>query len=114
MRALLGTLTRVTAALSMAVVLLLPQIAYTDTIEEDPSALAMAGDLVIARPLLLAATVIGTAVFIVSLPFSLAGGNAGNAAKTLVLGPGEATFVRCLGCTKSGYKKAVVDADADK
>jgi hypothetical protein len=63
-----------------------------------PTALAMTGDLVLARPALLVMTVVGTATFVVSLPFSLLGGNAGNAANTLVAGPGKATFVRCLGC----------------
>ena len=35
---------RVGLVLSMALVLLMPQMAYSQTIEEDPSALAMAGD----------------------------------------------------------------------
>jgi hypothetical protein len=43
-------------------------------------------------------------VYVATLPFSLLGGNAGEAGKVLVVGPAEATFVRCLGCTKSGYK----------
>jgi hypothetical protein len=37
----------------------------------------MAGDLLVARPLGVLATVAGTAIYVVSLPFSLAGGNAG-------------------------------------
>jgi hypothetical protein len=102
-------LSRAGLALSMAIVLLMPQMAYSQSIEEDPSALAMAGDLIIARPLLLVATVVGTAFYIVSLPFSLAGGNAGKAGETLVLGPAMSTFVRCLGCTRSGYNKDVVN-----
>ncbi|PTS85027.1 multidrug transporter [Pseudomonas sp. HMWF032] len=70
-----------------------------------PKAFSMVGDLVIARPLLIAATVIGAGVFVVTLPFSAAGGNIGEAGKALVVEPGEAAFVRCLGCTTSGYKK---------
>lgn len=93
--------------LGLAALLLLPQMAYSQALDEDPSALAMAGDLVIARPLLLGATVLGSVVYVVSLPFSLAGGNAGEAGETLVVGPAKATFVRCLGCTRSGYKKDV-------
>lgn len=108
MRALINIFSRFAAVISLAVVLVLPQVAYSETIEEKPTALAMTGDLIVARPFLLVATVIGTALFVVSLPFSLAGGNAGEAADTLVLGPAQATFVRCLGCTKSGYKKEVV------
>ena len=41
---------------------------------EAPSGYAMAGDLLIARPLLIAGTIIGTGVFLVSLPFSALGG----------------------------------------
>lgn len=107
MRALAEKWSRLTAVLSLALVLVAPQIGYSQTVEEEPTALAMVGDLVLARPLLLAFTVVGTAAYIISLPFSLAGGNAKAAAETLVIGPGEATFVRCLGCTKPGYKKDI-------
>ena len=105
---------RLATLFGLSLVLLLPQIGYSQAVEEKPSALAMTGDLVIARPLLLVTTVVGTAVYLVSLPFSLAGGNAAEAGKTLVLGPAEATFVRCLGCTRSGYKKDVVDIDGEE
>lgn len=81
---------------------------HAQAVEEKPSALAMTGDAVLVRPLLLATTVVGTAVYIVSLPFSLLGGNAGEAGEVLVKGPAEATFVRCLGCTNSGRKQAPV------
>jgi hypothetical protein len=70
-----------------------------------PPAYAMIGDLLIARPLLIAGTVIGTGVFIVSLPFTLLGGNVGEAGQALVVEPAKAAFVRCLGCTESGYKR---------
>lgn len=70
-----------------------------------PPAFAMVGDLVIARPLLIAATVVGAGVFLVSLPFTALGGNVGAAGKALVVDPGKAAFVRCLGCTDSGYKR---------
>jgi uncharacterized membrane protein YhhN len=70
-----------------------------------PKAFSMIGDLLIARPLLIGATAIGAVAFLVSLPFTAAGGNIGEAGKALVLEPGEAAFVRCLGCTTSGYRK---------
>ena len=70
-----------------------------------PTGYAMAGDLLIARPLLIAATVVGAGLFVVSSPFTLAGGNFKEAAKSLVAEPAMAAFVRCLGCTESGYKK---------
>ena len=104
MRALAEKWSRLIAVLSLALVLVAPQMGYSQIVEEEPTALAMVGDLVLARPLLFAFTVVGTVAYVVSLPFSLAGGNSKEAAKTLVVGPGEATFVRCLGCTKAGYK----------
>jgi len=70
-----------------------------------PPAWAMMGDLLIARPLLIAGTIIGAAAFVVSLPFTAAGGNVGEAGKALVVDPGKEAFVRCLGCTESGYKR---------
>ncbi|MCQ4324121.1 multidrug transporter [Stutzerimonas stutzeri] len=70
---------------------------------EAPKAYSMIGDLIIARPLLIAATVIGAGVFVVSLPFTALGGNVGEAGQALVVEPGKAAFVRCLGCTASGY-----------
>ena len=72
---------------------------------EAPKGYAMAGDLLVARPLLIGATVIGAGLFLVSLPFTAAGGNIGEAGQALVVEPGMAAFVRCLGCTESGYKK---------
>ncbi|MGO1461480.1 MAG: hypothetical protein ACTHYN_02285 [Marinobacter sp.] len=81
---------------------------HARAIDESPSALAMAGDAVFVRPALLATTIVGSAVYLVSLPFSLLGGNAGEAGETLVVGPAKATFVRCLGCTKSGRKPETV------
>ena len=66
---------------------------------ENPGLFAMTGDLLLARPLMLATTVAGTAIFVVSSPFSLFGGNIKEAANTLVYDPFKATFVRCLGCS---------------
>ena len=71
----------------------------------DPSMLTMTGDLLIARPIGLVTTVAGAAVFLVSLPFTAAGGNVGEAAEVLVAGPARTTFVRCLGCTRPGNKR---------
>jgi hypothetical protein len=89
-------------AASLAVLLLLPQMSLAqDAIgQEDPSALAMVTDAVLVRPMGLVFTVIGAAVFVVTLPFSALGGNVGQAGNTLVAGPFRTTFDRCLGCTK--------------
>lgn len=85
---------------------------HAQAIDESPSALAMTGDALFARPVLFATTVVGSVVYVVSLPFSLLGGNAEEAGETLVLGPAKATFVRCLGCTRIGRKPEQVERTA--
>ncbi len=80
---------------------------------ERPSAGAMAIDLLVARPALLVATVAGTAVFLVGLPFSAMGGNIQESGDTLVRGPAEAAFRRCLGCV-NGVKHDVEYVDYDR
>jgi hypothetical protein len=66
-------------------------------IGEDRNAPAMIFDLVLLRPLGLAGFAVGTAFFIVSLPFNLLGGNTGEAAQKLVVAPAKYTFTRPLG-----------------
>ena len=58
---------------------------------------AMTIDTLFARPLGLAGTVIGSVVFVVSLPFSAIGGNTPEAWNSLVATPSEFTFHRPLG-----------------
>lgn len=70
-----------------------------DQINNRPTALAMFGDAVLARPMLLAGTLVGTGLFVVTLPFSALGGNVQESADTLVVGLAKSTFTRCLGCT---------------
>lgn len=83
----------------------------TGAVQEEPSALAMAGDLILVRPAMLTITVLGSAVWLVGLPFSAAGGNVKGSANTLVLQPAKNTFVRCLGCTQAGYNKSIKVVD---
>lgn len=68
---------------------------------EAPPAFAMVGDLVVARPLLIGATLVGAAVFVVSLPFTALGGNIKEAGQALVSDPAREAFARCLGCTST-------------
>lgn len=72
-------------------------VGYEDTRGGAPSAAAMTVDLLVARPLGLAATVIGTVVFVASLPFQALAGNVADPAKQLVAEPARFTFVRPLG-----------------
>jgi hypothetical protein len=66
-------------------------------VESAPSGGAMVIDALFARPLGLVATVVGTAVYTVSLPFSLTGGNEHEARENLVYAPADFTFDRPLG-----------------
>ena len=57
----------------------------------------MLADTFLVRPVMLAGTIIGTAAFVVSLPFSAAGGNTGEAWEQLVVAPASYTFGTPLG-----------------
>ena len=78
-----------------------------NAVEEDPSALAMVGDLVVVRPVALTLTAIGAVTWLVTLPFTAASGSVKSSGDTLVVGPAMTTFVRCLGCTQTGYQRPV-------
>ncbi|MFT6261853.1 MAG: hypothetical protein ACJA0E_001445 [Bermanella sp.] len=97
--------------LSTLLVFVLPLQLQAAEIKETPSAAAMVFDGIIVRPITLVATVVGGALWLVTLPFSVLGGNAGEAAETLVLEPAAATFLRCLGCTSNGRKIEFEDDD---
>ncbi len=58
---------------------------------------AVAADVVIARPLWLVATVIGTGLFVVTLPVAAMSKTVNETARTLVAKPARATFTRPLG-----------------
>lgn len=72
-------------------------VSYPSTGDNTPSGAAMAADLVLARPLGLAATLLGTVVFVVGLPFELLSGNVSDPARKLVADPARYTFTRPLG-----------------
>lgn len=57
----------------------------------------MTADLLIVRPLGIVGTVIGAVAFVISLPFTLPTGSAGDAAHEMVGKPFEYTFNRPLG-----------------
>lgn len=85
------------------VLLMAPPVLAQGSIDEEPNAFAMTGDLLVARPIGLVMTVAGAAAFVVSLPFTVLAGSVAESAETLVVGPAETTFVRCLGCREPGY-----------
>lgn len=106
-----GKISRILTTTMAVCLLAFSSIGHARAVDESPSALAMAGDAVFVRPALFATTLVGSAVYLVSLPFSLLGGNAGEAGEVLVVGPAKATFVRCLGCTRTGRKPETVEQD---
>lgn len=100
MRSLNKTLKSATLALSLAAFVAAPVAVQAQNVTERPTGVEMTADAILVRPLMLGATVLGAALFVVSLPFSALGGNAGEAGQTLVVTPFKATFVRCLGCSE--------------
>lgn len=66
-------------------------------VDKKPSAGAMFIDATLVRPLMITTTLVGSALFVVSLPFSALGGNVGDAADNLVVEPARSAFKRPLG-----------------
>ena len=92
-----------------------PVLAAIEIDETDfgPSYETMAVDTIVGKPLQLVTAVAGTAAYLVSLPFSLIGGNADQAQQKLFVEPWDA-MGRCLGCTVAEdnyYKSQVVDSN---
>ncbi|VAW72722.1 hypothetical protein MNBD_GAMMA15-1880 [hydrothermal vent metagenome] len=89
-----GVLTAATLSLPMAA-------SASEYAFENPNAKPTGGEMLadafMIRPFMLVSTIITTATFVVTLPFSAIGGNAGEAAQTLVAEPARYTFVRPLG-----------------
>ncbi len=94
------TITKILGSAALALMLIAQPTVAAPSSQQQPSAIEMGADMFIARPVQLASTVVGAAVFIVSLPFTVLGDNVGQAGKTLVVAPAKATFARCLGCTR--------------
>ncbi len=67
-------------------------------LQYDSGAGGMAVDGLFVRPIALLSTIVGSVVFVLTLPFSAASGNIDEAADTLVMEPARFTFTRCLGC----------------
>ena len=85
------------AVIFMTSVLAGPVMAWDPDADTEPSGAAMAGDLLVIRPISFVALVAGSVVFALSSPFSAIGGNINQAADKLVKAPATYTFVRPLG-----------------
>jgi hypothetical protein len=64
---------------------------------DDQEAVASICDVTLVRPGCFVATLIGSAFFIVALPFAAVSGSVKKTADTLVVQPAEATFTRPVG-----------------
>jgi len=63
--------------------------------QRDPD--VVCADAMVLRPALFAATVVGSAIFVVTLPFAALSKSVKSTAHALVVVPAEATFTRPLG-----------------
>ena len=68
-----------------------------EQIGREPTTAEMYADGLIARPLGLVASILGAAVFVVTLPFTIPSHSTKSAAKELVAVPAQYTFKRPLG-----------------
>ena len=68
---------------------------------DDVSAEAIIADGLLLRPAGVMATLLGTVVFVVTLPFSIPTKNVDKAAQKLIVDPAKYTFVRPLGQIES-------------
>ena len=87
--------------LTVAALILIPfateSLAQDKSEKTEYSAEKMMADILLVRPVGILATVFGSAVFIVALPFSLLGGNTEATYQNLVVAPAKFTFQRPLG-----------------
>ena len=84
---------------AVACVIALAVATTTDTFGRDVTSNfeSIAVDAVVARPCWLVATLVGTALFVATLPVSAMSRSVNKTARTLVAKPAQATFTRPLG-----------------
>lgn len=90
------------AAVSFALVFLLTSTVSHAVEKREPTGSAMFFDIVFTRPLGLLAIALGTAVFVVGLPFTIPTGSVGDAADKLIADPLGYTFKRPVGELDTG------------
>ncbi len=76
---------------------------------EEPSPDEVAADLLFIRPIAFSAIIVGSAIYIVSLPFTLPTGNVKLAGKKLVLEPWKHTFSKPLGELDTPFRLSATD-----
>jgi len=93
-------LTKLTISIALLTTTVVASPVFAQKLDERPSPITMAADAVLVRPVLLGTTVVGTGLFLLTLPLTLIGGNADETGRQFVISPFKATFARCLGCTR--------------
>ena len=87
--------------LTIAALILIPY--ATESLAQEKATVAeysgekMAADILLVRPVGIIATIFGSAVFVLALPFSLLGGNTDATYQSLIVAPAKYTFKRPLG-----------------
>ena len=75
----------------------------------EPSPDEVAADLLLVRPVALCSIVVGSAIFVVFLPFTIPTGNAVLSGKKLVVEPVKFTFVKPLGALDTPFRLSDTD-----
>lgn len=88
---------RLASAFALALMLTANPSRAEDPYTRPVTADEVAADLLLQRPFGLVATAVGTAIFIVGLPFTLVNGSTQQAANKLIGEPAQFTFTRPLG-----------------
>jgi hypothetical protein len=68
----------------------------------EPSPDEVAADLLFVRPVALSSIIVGSAIYIITLPFTIPTGNLGLAGRKLVVEPVKYTFSKPLGQLDTG------------
>jgi hypothetical protein len=71
--------------------------AVSSSAQENGGPMEVAADAIVVRPACLVATVVGSAVFVLALPWAAASNSVKKAADALVMKPANATFKRRMG-----------------
>jgi len=80
---------------------------------EQPTGGEMLADAVLVRPMTLAATAVGAIAWVITLPFSIPAGSAGDAGHAWVGSPLKYTFMRPLGEMEEGIEPSYVQESSD-
>ena len=76
--------------------------------DKGDEAIMVAVDAVLVRPVSLAAVVVGTALFVATLPFTIPAGGVSKTARVLISEPFAYTFQRPIGCPDMKCEQAPV------